>query len=254
MGRKLLSATLLILMALSLGANIAYAALSVSTNKFTYNIGESVTITVSGASATSRLMVQINNPSGKPVDLWETTVSTVGSYSFSWKTSDTLSVGLYKILIKDQVTGQLAITTFYLTSYTPPPSPPPPPPAEDIADLPPEDAADVVEDLAPEDAADLVEDLDTETAADIFEEMDVEAAAYVVEEVSFDTAADIFEEMDVVAVADIVEEVSVETVADVFEVMNVSTATDVIEEITVETSSDIVIEMDDDDADAVGGL
>lgn len=95
MGRKLLSATLLILMAVSLGANIAYAALSVSTNKFTYNIGESVTITVSGASATSRLMVQINNPSGKPVDLWETTVSTVGSYSFSWKTSDSLSWVVY---------------------------------------------------------------------------------------------------------------------------------------------------------------
>ena len=101
-------------MAFSLGANIVNAAVSVSTDKSTYTIGESVTITVSGAAASSLIQFQVTNPSGNPVDFWETTASPLGNCSFSWDISDSLSAGQYRILIKDQGTGQLAITTFLI--------------------------------------------------------------------------------------------------------------------------------------------
>ncbi|MDP7443129.1 MAG: hypothetical protein QGI87_02090 [Candidatus Bathyarchaeota archaeon] len=177
-------------------------------------------MTVSGASATSFLLLQVNNPSGNPIDYWQTKVSTVGSYTNPrWNTTDSLSPGLYRIIVKDQVTKQLAVTSFYLTSPVPQYFPPPPA-SVDIEDLDPEDAATIMEDLDPADAADLLEDMDTEFVADI------------VEDVSVETASDLFEAMEVGTVAGIVEEISVETVADVFGMMDVDTVVNVIDEVS----------------------
>ena len=182
MNRKLFSATLLVLVSLSVFTPSVYAAMSVSTTKFSYTIGERVTMTVSGASATSFLLLQVNNPSGNPIDYWQTKVSTVGSYTNPrWNTTDSLSPGLYRIIVKDQVTKQLAVTSFYLTS----PAPQyflPPPASVDIEDLDPEDAATIMEDLDPADAADLLEDMDTEFVADIVEDVSVGSAGTFVAE------------------------------------------------------------------------
>ena len=246
MSRRLLSSTLLILVSLSVFTPSVYAAMSVSTTKFSYTIGESVTMTVSGASATSFLLLQVNNPSGNPIDYWQTKVSTVGSYTNPrWNTTDSLSPGLYQIIVKDQVTKQLAVTSFYLTS----PAPRyflPPPASVDVEDLDPEDAATIMEDLNPADAADLLNDMDTESVADILEEMLADKVAEIVEEMLTDTLVDILEtmvvdlvadiigKMDIARAADVVEEVSTETAADVFEEMEVYEAANVVMAVPVE--------------------
>lgn len=114
----------IILMAYSSRIPLSFASLSVDTDKDTYYLGETVTVTVTGATPNGHVNLQVNDPSGAPAYVDEKIAPSTGIATFKFKIPSTWSTGKYTVIVVDSSTKTSASTTFNVEKAPPPPPPP----------------------------------------------------------------------------------------------------------------------------------
>ncbi len=98
-----------------------YASFTIETDKDSYYPGETITITVSGATPNGKVMFQLNDPEGNPVWAWEEPADANGRITLQLTIPSTWKTGTYTLLAKDVSTGSTASKTFSVVPYVPPP-------------------------------------------------------------------------------------------------------------------------------------
>ena len=109
---------LILLSFLSSLAASAFASFTVTTDKSSYYLGETLVIFISGATPNGHVLFQLNGPNG-PVWAWEETAGSDGSLTYELKLPTDWPTGEYTLYVKDAATGNTATYTFSVSS--PPP-------------------------------------------------------------------------------------------------------------------------------------
>ncbi|RLJ01882.1 MAG: hypothetical protein DRP11_03745 [Candidatus Aenigmatarchaeota archaeon] len=107
---------------------LAFAELTVTTDKSSYIKGQTVTVSVSGGTGSGAVMIQFTDSSGAKVWADQDTFTSGGAYQYELKIPGDWDLGTYTVRIKDVETGNTASTTFKVSE---PPAPPP------VVNLPP---------------------------------------------------------------------------------------------------------------------
>ena len=129
MKMKSLSLVLCLVMMFGLVAPFVSApSLVVQTDKITYQIGDNLTVNVSGGTPNSIVMVQFNNPSSDPKWVVQGVLSSGGSYTYTLKVPYSWEDGTWTVRVKDQTAS--SYTTFTVSSAAPQPPAPAPAPNE----------------------------------------------------------------------------------------------------------------------------
>ncbi len=115
---------LLIILTLILNPLQAQTTFTLTTDKSTYYLGETITITITGATPNGHVMLQLNSPTG-PIWVWEATADNEGKLTIKLKISTDWTTGTYTLYAKDVTTKTTATHTITITTKPPPPPQPP---------------------------------------------------------------------------------------------------------------------------------
>lgn len=80
---------------------LALAAFNVTTDKSQYNYGETVTVTISGGTASDIALIQVENPGGVKILADQVTLDGSGGGTFDFTVGSGWTNGFYDILVKD---------------------------------------------------------------------------------------------------------------------------------------------------------
>lgn len=234
---------LLICLAMLTGSVVpmAFASLTVDTDKSAYRRGETVTVSVSGGTANGVVMIQFNDPAGAKVWADQDNFGSGGAFQYQLTIPSNWDLGGYTLIVKDLTADVVRTVTF--TVIRPPRPPPPPPTKEEIEELSPKDAAEELGKLTPAEAADVMAELSTESAVAILEEMTLETASAIVGALPADSAAEIIVEVDVTVAADILEDIPPEKAGKIVEMA--------VEKGLTEGIAEIMLEMEEESSAAV---
>ncbi len=110
----------IILILLSVSVPVAFAGISVSTDRSTYLRGDTVTITVSGGTPNGIAMVQVDGPSAKLL-ADQDNFDGSGGLAYIFKVPSDATYGSYKIQVRDDDAG-VRVTKYVkvASSYSPP--------------------------------------------------------------------------------------------------------------------------------------
>ncbi len=108
-------------------------ALSIQTDKSSYNRGQTMTVTVSGGTADGIIAIQFNNSAGTALWADQGTFSSSGVFSYSLKIPSSWSNGNYRVYAKDSASDTSVYKTFKIPVPSPSPPPSPPPPVSNVA-------------------------------------------------------------------------------------------------------------------------
>jgi len=110
----------IILILLSVSVPVAFAGISVSTDRSTYKRGDTVIITVSGGTFNGIAMVQVDGPSAKLL-ADQDNFDGAGGLTYTFVVPSDATYGSYKILVRDDGAG-VRVTKYVkvASSYSPP--------------------------------------------------------------------------------------------------------------------------------------
>lgn len=105
---------------------VACASPAVTTDKSSYNPGNTVIISGSGFTPGAQVIIEVLSPTGKRVWLDQVPVNPQGAFTSTFSLPSDADTGTYTLYAS--APGESAQRTFSVTTPTPPPPPPPPPP------------------------------------------------------------------------------------------------------------------------------
>ena len=97
------------------------ATLTVQTDKSSYSRGETVTVSVSGGTASGVVMIQFNNRNGDAVWAVQDNFNSGGSFQCQVKIPSNWLTGTYTLILKDLSAGVVRTKTFEIPGPAPPP-------------------------------------------------------------------------------------------------------------------------------------